>query len=162
VVTAVTLPLPNPNPSIEVPIEDIVARISSRWTHMASGRVYAYDYNPPKAHAHCFVVCNTTELLYSHLFSCPLLLLAKVKGKDDETGDDLVQREDDKPESVRVRLQAFAETVQPLLAHYSRQGVLRVFDGSDHPDLVAADKRTDAIYKSLKPFLVSRHTELKK
>ena len=88
--------------------------------------------------------------------------LIQVEGKDDETGEDLVQREDDKPESVRVRLQAFAETVQPLLDHYSAQGVLNAFDGSDHPDLVAADKRTDAIYKSLKPFLESKHAELKK
>ena len=50
--------------------------------------MYAYDYNPPK-----------------------------VEGKDDETGEPLIQREDDKPESVRVRLQAFADTVQVMTIH---------------------------------------------
>jgi adenylate kinase family enzyme len=49
-----------------------------RWIHPASGRVYSYSYRPPKVH-----------------------------GKDDITGEDLVQRDDDKPESVRRRLAAY-------------------------------------------------------
>jgi len=49
-----------------------------RWIHPASGRVYSYSYKPPKVH-----------------------------GKDDKTGEDLVQRDDDKPESVRRRLAAY-------------------------------------------------------
>jgi adenylate kinase family enzyme len=48
------------------------------WVHPASGRTYAYSYKPPKAH-----------------------------GKDDMTGEPLVQRDDDKPETVRARLQAY-------------------------------------------------------
>ena len=51
-----------------------------RWIHPASGRVYNYSYKPPK-----------------------------VKGKDDETGEPLVQRDDDKPESVLRRLQKYEE-----------------------------------------------------
>ena len=51
-----------------------------RWIHPASGRVYAYSYKPPK-----------------------------VKGKDDVTGEPLVQREDDKPECVRKRLHSYDE-----------------------------------------------------
>jgi len=110
--------------NLAVPNEDIVKRISSRWTHPASGRVYAYDYNPPKK-----------------------------EGFDDETGDPLIQRDDDKPEAVRKRLSAYDEQTAPLVDHYDQQGVMRQFDGSDYPDLVAADKRSDAIYKSLKPYL---------
>ena len=50
------------------------------WIHPASGRIYSYSYKPPK-----------------------------VEGKDDITGEPLVQRDDDKPEAVRKRLQAYAE-----------------------------------------------------
>jgi len=113
--------------NLAVPSEDIVKRISSRWTHPASGRVYAYDYNPPKK-----------------------------EGCDDETGDPLIQRDDDKPEAVRKRLAAYDEQTAPLVDHYDAQGVMKQFDGSDYPDLVAADKRSDAIYKSLKPYLESK------
>lgn len=49
------------------------------WIHPASGRVYSYSYNPPK-----------------------------VEGKDDVTGEDLVQRDDDKPEAIRKRLELYA------------------------------------------------------
>lgn len=110
--------------NLAVPTEDIVKRISSRWMHPGSGRTYAYDYNPPK-----------------------------VEGKDDETGEPLVQRDDDKPESVRQRLQGYDDQTLPLLGFYEKQGVLAVFDGSDYPDLVASDKRSDAIYKSLRPYM---------
>merc|ERR1711879_993098 len=109
--------------NLAVPSEEIVKRISSRWMHPASGRTYAYDYNPPK-----------------------------VEGKDDETGEALVQRDDDKPEAVRQRLQIYDEQVNPLLSFYRSKGVLQEFDGSEYPELVAQDRRSDAIYKSLKPF----------
>lgn len=108
--------------NLAVPREEIVKRISSRWVHPASGRTYAYDYNPPK-----------------------------VLGIDDETGEALQQREDDKPHAVRERLQQYESLTKPLLEFYRGQGVLREFDGSDHPDLVAKDRRSDAIYASLKP-----------
>lgn len=113
--------------NLAVPNEDIVKRISSRWTHPASGRVYAYDYNPPKK-----------------------------EGVDDETGEPLIQRDDDKAEAVRARLSAYDEQTAPLVGHYNDQGVMKQFDGSDFPDLVAADKRSDAIYKSLKPYLEAK------
>jgi hypothetical protein len=57
-----------------------ISILSFRWIHPASGRVYNYSYNPPK-----------------------------VRGKDDETGEDLVQRDDDKPLTVRKRLDAYDE-----------------------------------------------------
>lgn len=110
--------------NLAVPTEDIVKRISSRWIHAASGRTYAYDYNPPK-----------------------------VEGKDDETGEPLTQRDDDKPESVRARLQLYDDQTLPLLDFYKADGCLHQFDGSDQPELLAQDKRSDAIYASLKPFM---------
>jgi nucleoside-triphosphate--adenylate kinase len=64
--------------NLDIPTEVIVERISDRWIHPASGRTYSYSYKPPQ-----------------------------VTGKDDVTGEPLVQREDDKPESVRTRLAAY-------------------------------------------------------
>lgn len=113
--------------NLAVPTEEIVRRISGRWIHPASGRTYAADYNP-----------------------------AKEEGKDDVTGEPLVQRDDDKPEAVRQRLGLYDSLTAPLLAYYRAQGVLAEFDGSDHPDLVAKDRRSDAIYKSLRPHVESR------
>eukprot|EP00415_Alexandrium_ostenfeldii_P001515 UN1515 len=113
--------------NLAVPTEEIVKRTSSRWLHTASGRTYAYDYNPPK-----------------------------VEGKDDVTGEPLIQRDDDKPKAVRQRLKGYDDITKPLLTYYKSQGVLAEFDGSDHPDLVAQDKRSDAIYKTLKPHVQSK------
>ena len=79
-----------------------------------------------------------------------------IQGKDDETGADLIQRDDDKPEAVYKRLDAYQSMTQPLIDHYRQQGVLSTFDGEDQPDLIEADRRSDAIYKSLKPLVESR------
>merc|ERR1711860_208838 len=67
--------------NLEVPFDTIIDRIKDRWIHPGSGRVYNLIFNPPK-----------------------------VAGKDDETGEDLIQRDDDKPESVRNRLEVFRPT----------------------------------------------------
>ena len=76
---------------IELVCEDdkIVERIASRRVHPGSGRVYNLIYNPPEK-----------------------------EDKDDLTGEDLVQREDDKEEVVRNRLQNYAKTTSPLLQFY--------------------------------------------
>lgn len=66
--------------NLDIPTETIVDRISDRWIHPASGRVYSYSYKPPK-----------------------------VTGKDDVTGEPLEQRDDDKPESVRKRLESYEQ-----------------------------------------------------
>merc|ERR1711934_653542 len=105
-----------------VPDEEIVKRASQRWVHPGSGRVYAYDYNPPK-----------------------------VEGKDDETGEALVQRDDDKPETVKARLQEYASKTLPLSQLLKDRGVYAAFDGLTQPELLAADKRSDAIYAEMKP-----------
>ena len=75
---------------IDVDDEEIIKRMSGRRAHLASGRTYHIIYNPPK-----------------------------VEGKDDETGEDLVQREDDKEETVRERLRVYHEQTKPLINYYS-------------------------------------------
>jgi adenylate kinase len=74
---------------IQVPDEDIVARMSGRRAHLSSGRTYHIIYNPPK-----------------------------VEGKDDITGEDLVQRADDNEDTVRSRLDVYHEQTQPLVDYY--------------------------------------------
>merc|ERR1712226_940403 len=54
----------------------------------------------------------------------------KVPGVDDETGEPLIQREDDKPESVRNRLEVFQASTAPVLEYYRSQGVLADFEGT--------------------------------
>ena len=76
---------------IQVDDEEIVERMSGRRVHLDSGRVYHVVYNPPK-----------------------------VDGIDDETGEPLIQREDDKEETVRKRLQVYHEQTKPLVDFYSR------------------------------------------
>ena len=55
----------------------------------------------------------------------------KVPGKDDETGEDLIQREDDKPESVLNRLEIFSSTTKPVLEFYSSMGICKDFKGTE-------------------------------
>ncbi len=74
---------------IDVPDAVIVERMSGRRAHLASGRTYHVVYNPPK-----------------------------VEGKDDETGEDLVQREDDQAQVVLDRLSVYHELTQPLVSYY--------------------------------------------
>src|SRR5450830_873611 len=75
---------------IDVPDEAIVERMSGRRSHPASGRTYHVKFNPPK-----------------------------VTGKDDITGEDLVQRDDDKEETVQKRLQVYHEQTKQLVGYYS-------------------------------------------
>lgn len=77
---------------IDVPDEEIVKRLSGRRVHEASGRIYHVDHNPPT-----------------------------VPGKDNETGDLLIQREDDQEETVRKRLGVYHSQTSPLVEYYSSQ-----------------------------------------
>lgn len=86
---------------LNVPHQTIAERIGNRWVHAPSGRVYSYDFNPPKEH-----------------------------GIDDETSEPLTQREDDKPEVVLNRLAKYDEMTKPLTDYYSGQGVLHTFSGT--------------------------------
>jgi adenylate kinase len=75
---------------IDVPFEAIIDRMSGRRVHPASGRTYHVTFNPPK-----------------------------VEGKDDVTGEALIQRDDDKEETVRKRLQVYNDQTRPLVEYYS-------------------------------------------
>ena len=75
---------------IHVPDQDIIERMSGRRMHPGSGRNYHVIYNPPK-----------------------------IDGKDDLTGEDLVQREDDEPETVKDRLKVYEDQTAPLIDFYS-------------------------------------------
>ena len=75
---------------IDVPFEAIIERMSGRRSHPASGRTYHVKFNPPK-----------------------------VEGKDDVTGEPLVQREDDKEETVKKRLDVYSQQTRPLVSYYS-------------------------------------------
>jgi adenylate kinase len=73
----------------------------------------------------------------------------RVAGRCDACGGPLVQRDDDKPEAIRVRLQAYAATCDPVLAYYRAQGLLREIDASGDPDSVFA--ATSGIIHRLQP-----------
>lgn len=75
---------------IDVPFDAIIERMSGRRSHTASGRIYHVKYNPPK-----------------------------LEGKDDVTGEALVQRDDDKEDTVRKRLEVYSAQTRPLVAYYS-------------------------------------------
>ncbi|WP_304543703.1 adenylate kinase [Sulfurimonas microaerophilic] len=77
---------------IDVADEEIVKRMSGRRAHLASGRTYHVVFNPPK-----------------------------VEGKDDVTGEDLVQRDDDKEEVVLDRLKVYHDQTEPLIGYYKEQ-----------------------------------------
>jgi adenylate kinase len=76
---------------IDVADEEIIKRMSGRRVHPASGRTYHLVFNPPRQ-----------------------------EGKDDETGEPLVQRDDDKEETVRQRLKVYHDQTEPLIGYYSR------------------------------------------
>lgn len=86
--------------SLKTPFKVMLERISGRWVHEPSGRVYNESFNAPK-----------------------------VAGRDDETGEPLVRRADDSEAVYRARFDKFQETSAPLLEHYARQGVLWEVEG---------------------------------
>ena len=76
---------------IDVPDQEIIRRMSGRRVHLASGRTYHVTFNPPK-----------------------------VEGKDDATGEPLIQRDDDKEETVRKRLDVYHSQTEPLIGYYKK------------------------------------------
>lgn len=77
---------------IDVPDDEIIKRMSGRRVHLASGRTYHVVFNPPK-----------------------------VEGKDDETGEDLIQRDDDQEDTVKARLKVYHDQTEPLIDFYSKE-----------------------------------------
>lgn len=75
---------------IDVPDEEIIKRMSGRRVHLASGRTYHVTFNPPKE-----------------------------EGKDDVTGEPLIQRDDDQEDTVKARLKIYHDQTEPLIEFYS-------------------------------------------
>jgi len=102
--------------------EDIVQRLAGRRVHPASGRIYHLDSHPPRR-----------------------------PGVDDVTGEPLVQREDDREETIRKRLATYYRQTRPLIEHYLGQGA------PDAPAVVEIDgaRSTDAVTADLQAALTA-------
>lgn len=96
--------------NIEVPKEKLVERLAGRRVSPTSGETYHIKYNPPK-----------------------------VEGVCDVDGSELIQREDDRPETVKKRLEVNIEQSQPLIDFYEQKGYLRNINGDRDIDQVRAD-----------------------
>ena len=93
--------------SIEAPDEEVIRRLSGRRICTKNGHLYHVEFDPPKNEGVC-----------------------------DQDGSKLVQRDDDKPETVQHRLEVFNEQTRPLIEWYEERGQLRHFDGTRAPDEV--------------------------
>jgi adenylate kinase len=92
---------------IDAPDEEVVRRLSGRRTCVKNGHVYHVEFDPPKREGVC-----------------------------DQDGSRLVQRDDDKPETIKNRLEVYHEQTEPLIKWYEERGLLRRFDGTRTPDEV--------------------------
>jgi adenylate kinase len=92
---------------IDAPDEEVVRRLSGRRTCVKNGHVYHVEFDPPKNEGVC-----------------------------DQDGSRLVQRDDDKPETVQKRLAVYHEQTEPLIVWYGERGLLRRFDGTRTPEEV--------------------------
>ncbi len=96
--------------NFSLPEESVVKRLSGRRVCKSTGKTYHIIYNPPK-----------------------------VEGVDDETGEPLIQREDDKEEAILNRLKVYEESTAPLISYYEEKGLLRTIDASPSPAEVAKE-----------------------
>jgi adenylate kinase len=92
--------------AVRTPLDVVLERISGRWVHEPSGRVYNTGFNAPR-----------------------------VPGRDDVTGEALVRRPDDDPDVYRARVRKFEEAAGPLVDHYARQGVLWEVEGMSSDEI---------------------------
>ena len=93
-----------------VPDDILVRRIAGRRFHIKSGRSYNIEFNPPK-----------------------------IEGKDDITGEKLVQREDDKEEIVESRLKTYYELTEPLVEYYKKEDILKEVDRTGSPENIYSE-----------------------
>ena len=89
---------------VQVPDEEIVRRVSGRRVSPQTGRIYHVEFNPPQTEGTC-----------------------------DEDGSELIQREDDQPETVRKRLEVYHELTAPVEGYYEERGLLHRIDGTATP-----------------------------
>lgn len=108
---------------IDVPDADIIDRMSGRRVHVASGRTYHISYNPPK-----------------------------VEGKDDETGEELIQRADDAADTVKKRLDVYHEQTEVLVGYYSNMAASGDANAPQYvkvPGVGSVDGIRDAVFRAL-------------
>ena len=96
--------------NVDVPDENIIQRMSGRRACVGCGATYHIAYNPPKKEGIC-----------------------------DKCGAALILRDDDKPETVKKRLQVYHDQTQPLIDHYGKKGALRTVDGTQDINVVFED-----------------------
>ena len=92
---------------IDAPAEEVIRRLSGRRICVQNGHVYHVENDPPRNEGVC-----------------------------DQDGSRLIQRDDDKPETIKRRLSVYREQTEPLIDWYDQRGVLRRFDGSRPPEEV--------------------------
>lgn len=95
---------------LKVDDEELVERLTARWTCPHCGKIYNVKFNPPKNEG----ICDKPEC----------------------DGTKLVQREDDQEDTVRRRLKVYHETTEPLIQHYARRGQLQRVDGEASPEAI--------------------------
>ncbi len=108
---------------IEVPDDEIIKRMSGRRVHLASGRTYHITFNPPKE-----------------------------EGKDDVTGEPLIQREDDQEATVRKRLEVYHDQTEPLIDYYKKWEGAGEADAPKYVNIQGVgkvDEIRDGIFSSL-------------
>jgi len=108
---------------IDVPDEEIIKRMSGRRVHLASGRTYHVVFNPPKE-----------------------------EGKDDVTGEPLIQRDDDKEDTVRARLKVYHDQTEPLVDYYTKYAASAEPGAPNYhkiPGVGSVDQIRDAIFAAL-------------
>lgn len=105
--------------NIHVPEELLLERLTGRRVSPTSGKTYHVIYNPPK-----------------------------VEGKCDVDGSDLIQRDDDKPETVKTRLEVNQQQAQPLIDFYESKGYLKHIDGN---------RDINDVYKDIQALLAETH-----
>ena len=108
---------------IDVPDAEIIKRMSGRRVHLASGRTYHLVFNPPR-----------------------------IEGKDDITGEDLIQRDDDNEDTVKKRLDVYHTQTEPLVAYYSNWAGTGEGDGPRYVKVTGTGKVEgirDAIFQAL-------------
>ncbi|UUY03673.1 adenylate kinase [Svornostia abyssi] len=89
---------------VDVPDEEVIRRLSGRRVSVKTGRVYHVEFDPPKHEDRC-----------------------------DVDGSRLIQRDDDKPETIKNRLEVYHSTTEPLVGYYDERDLLRRFDGTRNP-----------------------------
>jgi adenylate kinase len=92
---------------LDAPDEEVIRRLSGRRICVKNGHLYHLDFDPPKREGIC-----------------------------DQDGSRLIQRDDDKPETIERRLQVFHKETSPLIAYFDEQGILRRFDAARPPSEV--------------------------